>query len=74
MQTIAYQIDPKSTSLSGIEKIVKEQTGYAVNIGQPGMTITRLRSTDDMLAQFALILPVTRDSRIAFNTLKGENK
>lgn len=60
------KFDPKHNSLAGIEKIIKEQTGYAVKFDQSNMRITKLESTNDMMVQFAQILPETRDNRIAF--------
>ena len=59
------KFDPKHNSLAGIERIIKEQTGYAVKLGQSNMRIVKLKSTNDMIVQFAQILPGIRDNRIA---------
>jgi hypothetical protein len=61
------RFDPKNSSLAGIERMIKEQTGYAVRLDQSDIRITRLKSTNDMLAQFAQNLPEMRDNRIVFN-------
>jgi len=61
------KFDPKHTTLAGIEKIIKEQTGYVVKFDQPDVRITKLRSTDDMMAKFAQALPEMRDSRLSLN-------
>jgi len=61
------KFDPKHSSLAGLERMIKEQTGCAVKFDQPNMIITKLKSTNDMMVQFAQILPETRDNRIAFN-------
>ncbi len=58
------KFDPKHSSLAGIERIIKEQTGYAVKLGQSDMNVVKLRSTDDMMVQFAQVLPEIRDDRI----------
>ncbi len=60
------KFDPKQNSLVGIEGILKEQTGYAVKLDQPDMRIVKLASTDDMIVQFAQVLPEMRDNRIVF--------
>ena len=59
------KFDPKNDDLAVIERIIKEETGHAVKLNQSNMNITKLRSTDDMLVQFAQILPSIRDNRMA---------
>ena len=58
------KFDPKHSSLAGIERMIKEQTGYAVKLDQFDMRIVKLQSTSDMMVQFAQILPEMRDDRI----------
>jgi len=47
------KFDPKRTSLAQIEKIIREQTGYVVNLKQKNVRISRLISTDDMMEHFS---------------------
>lgn len=61
------KFDPKKSNIAGIERIIKDETGHTVQWGQPNLKVTKLRSTDDMMAQFAQILPEIKDSRIASN-------
>ncbi len=60
------KFDPKHASLAGIERIIKDQTGYAVKFDQSNMRITKLESINDMMVQFAQVLPEIPDNRIAF--------
>ena len=59
------KFDPKHTSLASIEGLIKEQTGCTVKFGQPNMKIVKLRSTQEMTAQFAQLLPETQDKRLS---------
>ena len=61
------KFDPRHSSLVDIARTIQEQTGYAVKFDQPNMRIDKLKSTDDMIVQFAQILPGMRDDRIVFN-------
>ena len=58
--------DARHTDKAGVEKIIKEQTGHAVKLDQSDMRITQLKSTDDMMAQFAQTLSEVQDDRIVF--------
>ena len=58
------KFDPKQSSRADIERLVKEQTGKTVRFDQPDMRITKLKSSNDMVAQFAQVLPEMRDDRI----------
>ena len=58
------KFDPKHSSFVSIERTIKEQTGYTVKLDQSNMKITKLKSTNDMLVQFAQVLPELRDNRI----------
>ena len=66
------KFDPRHTNLAGIEKIIKDETGRTIKMDQPDMNVTKLRSTRDIVVQFAKALPQMRDDRIALNTLKGD--
>ncbi|MBN1869849.1 MAG: hypothetical protein JW847_04655 [Candidatus Omnitrophica bacterium] len=61
------KFDPKQCSPADIERILKEQTGRTIRWGQPDMQITELGSTDDMIVQFAQVLPGMQDNDIVFN-------
>ena len=61
------KFDPKHTSLAQIEKIIKDQTGYAVKLTQANVRVSRLKSKDDMMAHFAQVVPDIQDNRLAFN-------
>ncbi len=60
------KFDSKHSTLADIEKIITEQIGYTVKLGEARMRVTKLESTRDMIVQFVQILPETRDNRIAF--------
>ena len=66
------KFDPRHTNLAGIEKIIKDETGRTIKMDQPDMSVTKLRSTRDIVVQFAKVLPQMGDDRIALNTLKGD--
>jgi hypothetical protein len=51
------KFDPKHYTNATIEKIIKEETGYAVKLNQDNMKISRLESIDDMMMRFAEVLP-----------------
>ena len=59
------KFDPKESTAASIEKIIREQAGYAVTLDQANMSVTKLRSTDEMIVQFAQILP-SMPERMAF--------
>jgi len=61
------KFDPKHTSMAGSERIIKDETGYAVKLDQENIKISKLKSVDEMLVQFAQVLSTTRDNRVAFN-------
>jgi hypothetical protein len=58
------KFDPKHTSLAGIEKIIKRETGSIVKLDQPNVQITKLKSIDDMNKQFAQIMAGLKDDRL----------
>jgi hypothetical protein len=47
------RFDPKHTSASDIEQIIKEETDYTVKLDQPDMRIVKLDSTKKIKVQFA---------------------
>jgi len=61
------KFDPKHTSLASIEKIIKDETGCEVKFDQDNIRISKLKSVDDMVIQFAQVLSTTRDNRVALN-------
>jgi hypothetical protein len=61
------KFDPKTTTVAQIEKIIKDQTGYAVKLNQSNIKVSRLSSNDDMMAHFAQALPDIESSRLAYN-------
>jgi len=66
------KFDPKHGTQADIERMIKEQTGRTIKWDQPDMQISKLRSTNDMIAQFAQVLPLIQDDRLALNHLTGE--
>jgi hypothetical protein len=62
------KFDSKHYSNATIEKIIKDETGYSVALGQGNMQISRLQSTDDMMMRFAQVLPTIKKTRIALKT------
>ena len=61
------KFDPKHYTNATIEKIIKEETGYAVKLNQDNMKISRLESIDDMMMRFAEVLPGIKTNRIALS-------
>jgi hypothetical protein len=58
------KFDPKNSSMADIEKIIKNETGYDVNLYDSRMQIVKLRSSEDMLAHFERALPGIQNTRI----------
>jgi hypothetical protein len=61
------KFDPKHTSLAQLEKIIKDQTGCVVDLTQKNVRLSRLRSTDDIVENFAQLVPDRQDNQLAFN-------
>ncbi len=61
------KFDPKHTSLAQVEKIIKDQTGYAVKLTQSNVRVSRLKSRTDMMEHFAQAVPDIQDDRLALN-------
>ena len=59
------KFDPKHSSMASIEKIIKDQTGYEVKLDQNDVKMAKLRSTNEMLVQFAKADSDNKNERIA---------
>lgn len=59
------KFDPKHATLASIEKIIQDETGQTAAFGQPGMKVVKLKSTSDMMLQFAQALPEARVDRLS---------
>ncbi len=51
------RFDPEHAGMADIERIVKEETGYDVDLDRDTVNISRLKSTDDVMARLAEALP-----------------
>jgi hypothetical protein len=60
------KFDPQHTSIAQIEKIIKDQTGYAVKLTQGNMRVTRLNSINDMMTYFAQAQKDEQEDRLAY--------
>lgn len=65
------KFDPKHTSLSQIEKIIKYKTGRSIQLTQSNMRVSRLDSREDMMTHFAQALPDI--NRLAYVYLTEES-
>lgn len=61
------KFDARNHTIATIEKIIKEETGYTVKLGQDDMQISRLKSIDDMMTRFAEVLPGIKNNHIALS-------
>jgi hypothetical protein len=59
------KFDPKDSSMASIESIIKRETGCDINLYRNNLKISKLKSSDDMLAHFAQALPEIQNARIA---------
>lgn len=59
--------DPKHYTAATIEKMIKEETGYTVKLGQNNMRVSKLKSVDEMMARFTEVLPTIRNKPIALS-------
>ncbi len=59
------RFDPKKTSLAQLERIIKDQTGYTVRLTQNDVRVSRLKSTQEMMVQFAKV--DNQDNQLALN-------
>ncbi|MDP8266411.1 MAG: hypothetical protein P9M07_05635 [Candidatus Aceula meridiana] len=61
------KFDPKHSTMASIKRIIRNETGYDVNLHESNMQIVKLESSQDMLAHFAQVLPVTQNARVALS-------
>jgi hypothetical protein len=61
------KFDPKQSDMASIERIIEQETGYEVDLSGGNVEITRLKSTDDMMARFAEVLPAIENTRTALS-------
>lgn len=59
------KFDPQHTSRAMLERIIKDQTGCLVKLEQDNVRISKLKSVNDMLVQFAKADHVINNDRIA---------
>ena len=59
------KFDPDHTSAATIEQMIKNETGQTIKLSQDGMTITKLKSTDEVVFNFNKVLPEMRNMKIA---------
>ena len=59
------RFDPRNTRMAGVEKLIQKETGYAAILGRDNLEITQLRSTDDMMLQFAKVMPGMQQTQTA---------
>lgn len=57
--------DAKNSGMASIERIVKEETGYSVKLDDSNVKISKLKSTDEMVVQFARIMQDDQSTKIA---------
>ncbi len=58
------KFDPKHSSMASIARIIKEQTGQDIALDQPNIRISRLKSVDDLTAEFAKALSAKQNEQI----------
>lgn len=58
------KFDPRRDSISGIEEIIKKETGYEVKLYQDGTLMSEMQSVDDMMRNFAQFSPNTEEDVI----------
>jgi len=59
------KFDPNHYTLASIEKIIKNETGYTVKLDQKNVRISKLKSLNEMMVQFAKALPDIQNDRLA---------
>jgi len=59
------KFDPKHTSLASIERIIKDETGREVKFDQGNIKLSKLKSLNDMMVQFAKADSINKNDRIA---------
>jgi len=61
------KFDPQNYTNETIEKIIQEETGYALKLDQDNLKIYRLKSIDDMMTYFTEVLPEIKNYRVALH-------
>jgi hypothetical protein len=61
------RFDPKHTNMAAIERIIKDETGQEVKLDQDNIKVAKLKSVNEMLVQFAKIMPINNNDRLALN-------
>jgi hypothetical protein len=59
------KFDPKTSSLASIERIITKETGRMVKLDADNVKVTKLKSTDEMMTQFASALSEIQNDRLA---------
>ena len=57
------KFDPERSDMATIERIIKEETGYDVNLDGDNVQVSKLESIDDMMRRFADVLLGIESSR-----------
>lgn len=58
------KFDPKDGNPATIERLIWEETGYTIRLDRSNIRVAQLKSTDDMIEQFAKVLPEEQENRI----------
>ncbi len=61
------KFDPKRTTMVEIEDTIRKETGYKIKLTQSNVTITRLKTLEDMQASFAEAMSGIHNNRIALS-------
>ncbi len=61
------KFDPRATTLADVENIIKKETGQDVALAREQVKITRLKSTDDLMAHFNDAESGMQNDRIALS-------
>ncbi|MBL8014228.1 MAG: hypothetical protein JNN05_10305 [Candidatus Omnitrophica bacterium] len=60
------KFDPKQTDLSGIERIVRQETGRPVQLHGNNVRVSRLANKQEMAARFVQIQQIDPSNRLAY--------
>jgi hypothetical protein len=61
------RFDPEHDSMADVERIIKTETGYNVEMDRDSMEVLELDSMDDMMVHFAKALPEIQCTRTALS-------
>ena len=59
------RFDSRHSSMASIERIIKDETGREVKLDQDNIKLSKLKSLDDMMVQFAKASSINNNDRIA---------